>query len=106
MSKKTVESQQRKFGRNWGFNVYQVTFSKNALKSLKKFPLKDQIRIKKISEKLEQDPFSLDIKKLGPPHQTSHRIRTGSYRIFLDIDTTNKIILIVDIKRRTTQTYH
>lgn len=85
--------------------MFQVNFSKSAVKSLKKFPLKDQIRIKKISEKIKQDPFALDIKKLGAPHKTSHRIRTGSYRIFLEIDTTTKIILIVDIKRRTTQTY-
>ncbi|MBI2330301.1 type II toxin-antitoxin system RelE/ParE family toxin [Candidatus Daviesbacteria bacterium] len=85
--------------------MFQVNFSKSAIKSLKKFPLKDQIRIKKVSEKIKQDPFALDIKKLEPPHKTSHRIRTGSYRIFLDIDTTTKIILIVEIERRTTQTY-
>lgn len=86
--------------------MYQVNFSKSAIKSLKKFPISDQLRIKKISEKIKDNPFSLDIKKLGPPHKTSHRIRTGSYRIFLDINTTNKTILMVDIERRTTQTYH
>lgn len=85
--------------------MYQIIFSRASLKSLKKFPLTDQIRIKKVFEKLKQNPFSQDIKKLGPPHKTSHRIRTGSYRIFLDIDNMTKIILIVDIERRTTQTY-
>lgn len=85
--------------------MYQVNLSKSAIKSLKKFPIPDQLRIKKVSDKIKEDPFSLDIKKLGPPHKTSHRIRTGSYRIFLDIDTTTKIILIVDIERRTTPTY-
>ena len=85
--------------------MYQINFSKSIIKSLKKFPSKDQIRIKNVSEKIKQDPFALDIKKLGSPHKTSHRIRTGSYRIFLDIDTTTKIILVVEIERRTTQTY-
>lgn len=85
--------------------MYQVTFSNTALKSLKKFPLVDQVRIKKVYKKLEQEPFSLDIKKLGPPNPTNYRIRTGSYRIFLNINTTLKVILIVDIERRTTQTY-
>jgi len=85
--------------------VFQVNFSKSAVKSLKKFPLKDQLRIKKVFEKIKQDPFSLDIKKLGSPHKTSNRIRIGNYRIFLDIDTTNKNTVVVDIKRRTTQTY-
>lgn len=86
--------------------MFQVSFSKNAVKSLKKFPLQDQLRIKKASEKIKQDPFALDIKKLGPPHKTSHRIRSGSYRIFLDIDVKTKVVLIVDIERRTSQTYH
>lgn len=86
--------------------MFQVNFSKSAVKSLKKFPLKDQLRIKKVSEKIKQNPFTLDIKKLGAPHKTSHRIRTGNYRIFLDIDTTTEIILIVDIERRTSRTYN
>lgn len=86
--------------------MYQVTFSKNSLKSLKKFPIKDQIRIKNIFNKIAHDPFLLDIKKLDPPHTTTHRIRTGNYRVFLNIETTLKTAYIVDIERRTTQTYH
>ncbi|OGE14870.1 hypothetical protein A2769_01010 [Candidatus Daviesbacteria bacterium RIFCSPHIGHO2_01_FULL_37_27] len=86
--------------------MYQISFSRNALKSLKKFPVADQIRIKKVFQKIKENPFSLDVKKLGSPHKTSHRIRTGSYRIFLDIDTTSKVILVADIIRRTTPTYH
>ncbi len=85
--------------------MYQVNFSKSATKSLKKFPIPDQFRIKKVSEKIQDNPFSLDIKKLGPPHKTSHRIRMGSYRIFLDIDATTKICLVVEIIRRTSQSY-
>lgn len=86
--------------------MYQVKIYKKAIKSLKKFPLDDRARIKRAFQKLKLDPFSLDIKKLGHPHTTNHRVRVGNYRIFLDIDTTAKIMLIVDIERRTTQTYH
>lgn len=86
--------------------MYQVKIYKKALKYLKKFPLQDQARMKRTFQKIEKNPFTLDIKKLGPPHTTSHRIRTGSYRIFLDIDTEAKIIIIVEIERRTSQTYH
>lgn len=85
--------------------MYQIIFSRDALKSVKKFPLTDQIRVKKVFEKIKENPFSLDVKKLGPPHKTSHRIRTGSYRIFLDIDTTSKVCVVVDIVRRTSQSY-
>ena len=86
--------------------MYQVKIYKKAIKSLKKFPPEDRARIKRALQKIEQDPFSLDIKKMEPPHTISHRIRIGSYRIFLDIDTTTKIILIIEVERRTTQTYH
>ena len=85
--------------------VYQVKLYKKALKSLKKIPSEYQVRIKRILPRLKENPFSLDLKKLGSPHQTSHRLRIGDYRIFLDIDTETKIIIIVDIKRRTSQTY-
>lgn len=85
--------------------MYQVKIYKKAVKYLKKFPLEDQTRIKRAFQKIKQNPFALDIKKLGPPHTTSHRIRIGSYRIFLDINTEAKIIIIVEVERRTTQTY-
>lgn len=85
--------------------MYQIIFSKKALKSLKKIPLEYQIQIKKKSEKLSLDPFSLDIRKLSSDYNATHRLRVGDYRIFLDIDTTSKTIILVDIDRRTTQTY-
>ena len=85
--------------------MYQVKLYKKALKSLKKIPAEYQIRIKRILPKLKENPFTLDITKLGAPHQSSHRLRIGDYRIFIDIDTTNKIIIIIAIERRTTQTY-
>lgn len=85
--------------------MYRVRIYKKVVKSLKKFPLEDQTRIKRAFQKIKLDPFSLDIKKLGPPHTTSHRVRIGSYRIFLDIDIEAKIIIIVEVERRTTQTY-
>lgn len=85
---------------------YKIFFSKQAIKSLKKIPREYQIKIKEVSKRLEIDPFKLDIKKLLPPHKTSHRIRVGSYRLFIDIDTHSKEIIIADIIRRTNQTYN
>ena len=85
--------------------MYQVKIYKKALRSLKKLPLEDKARIKRVFQKLERDPFSLDIKKLGQPYIASHRARVGNYRIFLDIDTELKIIIILEVERRTTQTY-
>ncbi len=85
--------------------MYQVNFTELAKKSLKKLPTDYQIKVKEIVQKLSNNPFVLDIKKLHHTYKASHRLRIGSYRIFLDINTKLKEIIIIDIDRRTTQTY-
>jgi len=85
--------------------VYQVIFSKKALKSIKKFPHDYQFKIRVTAEKLSADPFTLDLRKLSVSYNASHRLRVGDYRLFLGIDTTLKTVIIVDVERRTTQTY-
>ena len=85
--------------------MYQVNFYTKASKSFQKIPLEYQNRIRKIIPRLEESPFTLDLKKLHQPHYATHRLRIGNYRIFLDIDTTNKTINIIEVERRTTQTY-
>lgn len=85
--------------------MYKVYFTARAAKSLKKIPHPYHLKIKEIIPKLTENPFALDIKKLASPHKTSHRLRLGAYRLFLDIDSENKEIIIVDLERRTTKTY-
>ena len=85
--------------------MYQVIFSKKALKSIKKFPNNYQLKIGVAAKKLSADPFMLDIRKLEPSYNASHRLRVGDYRLFLEIDTTLKTVVIVEVERRTTHTY-
>lgn len=85
--------------------MYKVKFYKKATKLFKKIPREYQTKIKGAAYKLSIDPFVMDIKKLNRPYEASHRLRVGNYRLFLDIDTSSKIIIILDIKRRTSQTY-
>ena len=85
--------------------MYTVKIHKLAEKSLKKLPSPYRQKIKDIVKKLQENPFALDLKKLQQPQKTSHRLRIGAYRIFLDVNASTKEIIIVDIKRRTTQTY-
>ncbi len=85
--------------------MYQVIFSKKALKSIKKFPSNYQLKIRVVAEKLSVEPFTLDIRKLESSYNASHRLRVGNYRLFLEIDTTLKTVVIIDVEHRTTQTY-
>ncbi|HCB22969.1 hypothetical protein A3B42_02000 [Candidatus Daviesbacteria bacterium RIFCSPLOWO2_01_FULL_38_10] len=84
--------------------MYEVTFSKKAIKVLKKFPKENQLRIKDGVDKLSIDPFKMDLEKIHTSDAT-HRLRIGAYRLFLQIDTSIKEIIVSTIKRRTTQTY-
>jgi len=85
--------------------VYEVRFSKQFEKSLRKIPKQYHLKVKEVTAKLESNPFSLDIKKLEPGFKASHRLRIGNYRIFLFVNTKTKIIEASNIKRRTSQTY-
>lgn len=84
--------------------MYEVTFSKKAIKALKKVPKENQLRIKDGVNKLSIDPFKMDLEKMHTSDAT-HRLRIGAYRLFLQIDTSIKEIIVSTIKRRTTQTY-
>ena len=85
--------------------MYKITFSKKAVKALEKFPKDYQIKIKEGVKKLSIDPFKMDLERMRTSEAT-HRFRIGPYRLFLQIDTTTKEIIIATVKRRTTPTYH
>lgn len=85
--------------------MYKVFLTKYADKSLDKLPKEYQNLFASCIQKLTQDPFSIDIKKLGPSYEATHRIRLGSYRIFLNLNSKSKEIIIYDITRRTSKTY-
>lgn len=83
---------------------YKITFSKKAIKALAGFPKENQTKIKESIKKLSVDPFKTDLQKMQTSKAT-HRLRVGPYRLFLQIDTTSKEIIVATIKRRTSQTY-
>lgn len=98
--------QRNKSGKNWEFEVYKIIFSKKALEFLNKIPTHYQAQVKNRSEQLSLNPFALDIKQLSSNYTATHRLRIGNYRLFLKINSEDKIIQIDNIERRTTQTYH
>jgi mRNA-degrading endonuclease RelE of RelBE toxin-antitoxin system len=82
---------------NWTLLV-----TKPARKAIEKLPNRDQLRIERALDELENDPYSGDIKRLQP---LGWRRRVGNYRIFYDLLMTEKQIVVTDISRRTSITY-
>ena len=85
--------------------MYQAVLASKAKKSLKKIPKKFQRKIKDTIINLEKNPFCFGTIKLVGYPIASYRHRVGDYRILFDIWEEKKILMILDIKRRTSTTY-
>ncbi len=85
--------------------MYKAIFGRKAEKSLQKIPEEYQKRIKESILRLETDPLCFGtIKLIGYP-VAQYRHRVGDYRILFDIWEEKKILMILDIRRRTSTTY-
>ena len=85
--------------KNW---VLQI--DPKVLKIVKKFPQKDTKRIVAVLESLPTNPYAGDIQKMAGEKNVWRR-RIGSYRIFFELITEEKVIHVYHAERRTTTTY-
>jgi len=77
---------------------YSIEVKKSVLKTLKKIPREDQIKISKRIKKLADNPRPEQCLKLvGSAY---YRIRYGMYRIIYDIQDDKLIIVILKIGNR------
>jgi mRNA interferase RelE/StbE len=78
---------------------YSVEFRPAVLKSMKRFPQKELIRIKKKIDGLAEnlpEPATTKMKGNNP----FHKVRTGNYRIIYQIIEDRLVILVVKIGHR------
>ena len=71
-------------------------------KAVKKFPNKDQKRIRLALREMETNPFTGDVVYLTDTD--SHRKRLGHYRIIFE-EVEDNVIRVYKITRRTSKTY-
>ena len=78
---------------------YTVEFRPAVLKSLKRLPRRDLVRIKKKIEELASNlPDSNTTKMKGD--NSFHKVRSGDYRIIYEIQNDRLVILLVKIGHR------
>ena len=77
--------------------MFSLTYTKEALKQLRKLPREVQVRILSSLERIRVRPYPHVKKLVGCPY---FRLRVGEYRVILDIQENKLIILIVDIGHR------
>lgn len=77
--------------------TYQIFFTDNASKQLKKLGKNDQERIIKSLERIRIRPETYVTKLVGDP---GYKLRVGDYRVILDIEKEKLIILVLLIGHR------
>lgn len=85
--------------------MYNLIYSPRAQKALRKFPKNYQSLILKKLALLKDNPKPRGYDKIAARTPLFYRIRVGDYRVFYFVEEEAKEVIIVDIKRRTTQTY-
>ena len=79
--------------------TYSVEFRPSALKSLKRLPKQEVIKIKSKIDNLAGQLPNTNITKLKG-NNSFHRIRSGSYRIVYEINNDKLVILVVKVGHR------
>ncbi|OHA21883.1 MAG: hypothetical protein A2849_01875 [Candidatus Taylorbacteria bacterium RIFCSPHIGHO2_01_FULL_51_15] len=82
---------------------WDVRVARNVTKALRKFPKKDLDAIEAAVVGMRRDPYFGDIQKLGG--QNAWRRRTGSYRISYEVHQEVRLVIVFEVRRRTSTTY-
>ncbi len=77
--------------------TYGIIFSDHSLKQLKKLEKNVQERIISTLERIKIRPQAHVTKLVGDP---GYRLRVGDYRVILDLDEGNLVILVIKIGHR------
>ncbi|MFT5037276.1 MAG: mRNA-degrading endonuclease RelE of RelBE toxin-antitoxin system [Candidatus Azotimanducaceae bacterium] len=77
--------------------VFSIYLSKKASKQFSSLPPAIQKQIAAVIDSCENDPFSLDVKKLKTPFE-GYRIRSGNYRLLLIVE--KKDVTVYSIQHR------
>ncbi|MBC8421444.1 MAG: type II toxin-antitoxin system RelE/ParE family toxin [Actinobacteria bacterium] len=77
--------------------MYEIIFSQKAGKQLFKLEKNIQERIITALERIRIRPEAYIIKLVGDP---GYKLRVGDYRLIMDIDNNNLLILIIKVGHR------
>ena len=77
--------------------MYEIIFSRKAKKQLFKLERTIQERIIFALERIRIRPEDYLTKLVGDP---GYKLRIGDYRVIMDIDKTNLLILVIKIRHR------
>ena len=87
------------FGMNWELRIDGIV-----KKQLQRIPKKQSTRLFRIIQELVVNPYAGDIEKMQG-YEDLWRRRVGSYRIKYEIKTSQRMIHVIFVERRASNTY-
>ncbi|TAK27210.1 MAG: type II toxin-antitoxin system RelE/ParE family toxin [Chloroflexota bacterium] len=85
--------------------TYRAVLSRRAEKAFLDLPIEQAKRVKEAIRGLELEPRGQATIKLDYAPVAQYRCRVGNLRILFDIDDGDRIVEILDIRKRDEQTY-
>jgi mRNA interferase RelE/StbE len=85
-------------------DAYELQLERAARRTLRRLPERDYRRLERVIDDLARDPRPRGALKLGG-RLGSYRLRVSEYRVIYAVFDAEKLLKIVDVERRTTQTY-
>jgi mRNA interferase RelE/StbE len=76
--------------------MYEIAIRARAERDIKALPPTVQKRVIEAIQQLGENPRPPGVKKLAPPG--GYRIRVGDYRIVLEIDDANQVVIVTRVR--------
>ena len=83
---------------------YELQIERTARRNLRRLPAREYDRVRQAIDGLILDPRPRGALKLGGSAPL-FRLRVGDYRVIYAVFDVERLVKIVDVERRTTQTY-
>lgn len=80
--------------------MYELLYSKEADKVLRKIPKADSSRIRAKLDVLAQDPYAPNNNVTKLQNRLGYRLRVGNWRVIYDVNETEIIIIVIKIGSR------
>ena len=84
--------------------MWEVRKARRVEKQLRKISVSYRSRLELVMKNFKSNPFEGDIEKIKGEEDLWRR-RVGAYRILYEIFPKEKVVLVADVRRRTSATY-
>ena len=80
--------------------MYQIVFTKQVYKSLRRIPKNVVYRLRKKLDQIAKDPYATHTNVIRLQNRSGYRLRVGDWRVIYDIRKEELVILVLKVGSR------